>query len=215
MKTCFAILCCTLGLLTIVAAQDITKLEKIGPVSSFIKTEKGVVLTCHDKSQVQISVLAPDLVRVRASFAKPIPAIDHSWAIAKNDWITPRWAVTETPDSLLITTDEIEVVIRRSPLLIEFRDARTHAFINADEQPMVYDANGLLKDMMFDPRAGIFVAAAKKLGFDEHFYGLGEKAARLDKRRNSLLRSWSPDFCSRAGHYSAREDRTDRQFHQN
>jgi alpha-glucosidase len=192
MKRCVAILCCTLGLLTIVAAQDITKLEKIGPVASFIKTEKGVVLTCQDKSQVQITVLAPDLVRVRASFAKPIPAIDHSWAIAKNDWITPRWTVTETPDSLLIATDEIEVVIRRSPLLIEFRDARTHTFINADEQPMAYDANGLLKDMMFDPRAGTFIAAAKKLGFNEHFYGLGEKAARLDKRRSSFV-NWNAD----------------------
>ena len=49
---------------------------------------------------------------------------------------------------------------------------------------MSYDAKGRLAGMMFDPKAGTFVAAAKKLGFDEHFYGLGEKAARLDKRRS-------------------------------
>jgi len=36
------------------------------------------------------------------------------------------------------------------------------------------------------------VAAAKKLGFDEHFYGLGEKAARLDKRRSSFV-NWNSD----------------------
>jgi alpha-glucosidase len=36
------------------------------------------------------------------------------------------------------------------------------------------------------------VAAAKKIGFDEHFYGLGEKAARLDKRRNSFV-NWNSD----------------------
>ena len=176
----------------VVQAQDITKLEKIGPVASFTKSEKAVVFNCQDKSQLQVTILAPDLVRIRASFAKPIPTRDHSWAIATTDWPTPRWNLTETTDSVVITTAEIEVVVRRSPLLIEFRDARTHATINADEQPMAYDAKGLLKETLFDPKAGMFVAAARKLGFNEHFYGLGEKAARLDKRRGSFV-NWNSD----------------------
>jgi len=45
--------------------------------------------------------------------------------------------------------------------------------------------------MMRDPRSAT-VAAAKKLGFDEHFYGLGEKAARLDKRRGEFT-MWNSD----------------------
>ena len=57
---------------------------------------------------------------------------------------------------------------------------------------MSYDAKARLAGMMFDPKAGTFVAAAKKLGFDEHFYGLGEKAARLDKRRSSFV-NWNSD----------------------
>jgi len=85
--------------------------------------------------------------------------------------------VSENADFVRITTDELEVVVHRSPLLIEFRDAKTHSIINADEQPMAYDPKGLLKDLMFDPQAGPFVAAAKKLGFDEHFYG-SEKRPR-------------------------------------
>src|SRR5678815_1412706 len=72
-----------------VYAQDITTLEKIGPVVSLQRSDKGVTLNCQDNSQVQISVLAPDLIRVRASFTKPIPARDHSWAIAKENWTTP------------------------------------------------------------------------------------------------------------------------------
>src|SRR6476619_3940690 len=56
---------------------------------------------------------------------------------------------------------------------------------------MAYDPQGLLKDLLFDQR-GTFVAVAKKLGFDEHFYGLGEKAARLDKRRSSFV-NWNSD----------------------
>jgi alpha-glucosidase len=173
-------------------AQDITALEKIGPVVSFVKTERGLTFNCRDSSQVQLSIFAPDLVRVRTSFGKAIPAKDHSWAIAKANWDAARFAVTETAEAVVLSTDEIEVVVRRSPLLIEFRDAKTHAPINSDEQPMAYDAKGRLKDMLFDPGAGSFVAASKKLGFDEHFYGLGEKAARLDKRRNSFI-NWNSD----------------------
>src|SRR5207248_7089567 len=50
----------------------------------------------------------------------------------------------------------------------------------------------LFRSMQFDPAAGMFVAAAKRLGFDEHFYGLGEKAARLDKRRGFFV-NWNSD----------------------
>jgi len=192
MKRCFAIIFFLLWLGAASSAQDITKLEKIGPVVSFTKSEKTVVFNCQDNSQVQVSILAPDLVRIRASFLKPIPAKDHSWAIAKTDWPTTRWSVSENADAVVITTDEIQVVVRRSPLLIEFRDAKTHALINADEQPMAYDGKGLLKEMMFDPKAGSFVAVAKKFGVAEHFYGLGEKAARLDKRRSAFV-NWNSD----------------------
>jgi alpha-glucosidase len=173
-------------------AQDITTLEKIGPVVSLVKSDKAVTLNCQDNSQVQITILAPDLVRVRASFTKSIPSKDHSWAIAKEDWPTPRWSLNEASDLITITTDELEVVIRRSPLLIEFRDAHTHRVINSDERPMSYDAIGRLNSIMFDPKAGMFVAASKKLGFNEHFYGLGEKASRLDKRRSSFV-NWNSD----------------------
>ena len=63
---------------------------------------------------------------------------------------------------------------------IEFRDAKSHQVVNADQQPM-----------RFDPQSGV-VADARTLGFDEHFYGLGEKAARLDKRRGEFT-MWNSD----------------------
>lgn len=171
---------------------DVSQLKKIGAVASFTKVQNGVRLYCSDNSEVQLAVLAPDLIRVRASFTKPIPAKDHSWAIAKENWDIPSWTVNETSEAITIATSELEVLVRRSPLLIEFRDAHTHKIINADEQPMAYDATGALSKVQFDPAAGTFVAAAKKLGFDEHFYGLGEKAAHLDKRRGFFV-NWNSD----------------------
>src|SRR5437870_2899036 len=185
---------CLLALVPVISAQeiDVSSLEKIGPVSEFVRTEQAITLNCVDNSQVQLTVLAPDLVRVRASFTKALPARDHSWAIARENWETPRWTVVESADAITITTSELEVVVHRSPLLIDFRDARTHETINADQQPMVYDGKGTLTKIQFDPAAGMFVAAAKKLGFDEHFYGLGEKATHLDKRRGFFV-NWNSD----------------------
>src|SRR5713226_10449330 len=88
--------------------------------------------------------------------------------------------LNETFDSFIVSTSELQVIVNRSPLVIEFRDAKTGRTINADARPMAFDPNGST------------VAAAKKLGFDEHFYGLGEKAARLDKRRGAFV-NWNSD----------------------
>jgi len=70
---------------------DVTSLQKIGDAISFVRHERGITIVCRDNSQVQLIILAPDLIRVRASFAKAIPAKDHSWAIAKNDWLGVPW----------------------------------------------------------------------------------------------------------------------------
>lgn len=171
---------------------DVTRLQKIGDAVNFVSNEAGITINCRDNSQVQLAVLAPDLIRVRAAFTKAIPAKDHSWAVAKDNWLKVSWSVNETPDAIVVSTSEVEAVVHRSPLLIEFRDAHTKKTINSDEQPMSYDARGELRPIMFDPEAGTFVAAAKKLGFDEHFYGLGEKAAHLDKRRSFFV-NWNSD----------------------
>ncbi len=170
-----ALLCCRGA-----AAIDLDRMRAIGPVVSFAKTDSAVTLTCADGSQVRITVLAPDLIRVRAAFLGKLPGRDHSWAIEKTFWDTPHWELTEDSDAVRISTGELEVVAHRTPLLIESRDAKTHQAINADQQAM-----------RFDPQSGA-VAAAKKLGFDEHFYGLGEKASRLDKRRGEFV-MWNSD----------------------
>jgi alpha-glucosidase len=166
-------------------AIDLNGLAAIEPMASYTSNRDTVTISCRDQSQVRFYILAPDLIRVRASFRNPMPERDHSWAIAKTAWDVPKWTAKDEPDDLLIATEEVEVIVHRSPLLIEFRDAKTHRTINADALPMMWDPAGN------DPRLGT-VAAAKKLGFDEHFYGLGEKAAHLDKRRGQFA-MWNSD----------------------
>ena len=192
LRICLALLALVLSVGVRAAAQDITQLEPIGSVAKVERSQNAVTLACNDGSQVQLTILAPDLIRVRAIFGKQQAAKDHSWAVIKEDWPATRWTLNEAGAAVTIATDEVEVVVRRAPLLIEFRDARTHQPINSDERPMAYDAAGKLAAMQFDPNAGKFVAVSKKLGFDEHFYGLGEKAARLDKRRGFFV-NWNSD----------------------
>jgi alpha-glucosidase len=172
--------CGLLSLALTASAVDFNGLTPIGSVVSHAESRDGMTVTCDDHSQVRFQVLSPDLVRVRASFGKALPERDHSWAIAKTDWDAPKWTLKETAGSLAIVTEELEVVIQRSPLTVEFRDVKTHKSINADERPI-----------MHDPASGK-VAAFKKLGFEEHIYGLGEKAARFDKRRTQFT-MWNSD----------------------
>src|SRR5437764_8841828 len=112
-RFCMRVLLVIIACLVSVNAQDITTLETIGPVVGVEKTDKTVRIHCHDNSEVQLTILAPDLIRVRTSFTKPIPQTEHSWAIAKEDWQTPRWNLQETSDSITITTDELEIVVHR------------------------------------------------------------------------------------------------------
>jgi alpha-glucosidase len=168
------------GLATAAAALDPTGFVPIGPIAGYAQARDSVTVNCQDHSQIRFYILAPDLIRVRAAFGQALPERDHSWAIAKTAWDVPQWTVREESGALLITTGEAEVYVQKSPLLVEFRDPATHRAINADQQPMMYN-----------PKTGA-IAAAKKLGFDEHFYGLGEKAARLDKRRAGFS-MWNSD----------------------
>ena len=165
---------------TAAPALEWSGLQPVGAVSAVTRSDHGVQLACADGSTVTLAVLAPDLVRVRTLFAGQAAPPDHSWAVVRTDWPAPAWQLTESPAAVTLTTAELKVVVHRDPLLVEFRDAATDRVLNADERPMARD-----------PKSGR-VAAAKRLGFDEHFYGLGEKTAHLDRRRGRFV-MWNSD----------------------
>lgn len=161
-------------------AVDLANMQTIGSVVGVNKVEDGIVIDCEDKSQIKLQALAPDLVRVRVAFQKSIPERDHSWAIERTKWDRVTTQVSESKDSVILETSELKVVVERQPLRISFYDRKTGNLINRDGQ-----------SMKFDPKSGA-VAAVKTLGFEEHFYGLGEKAGHLDKRHD-YVQMWSTD----------------------
>ncbi|HLP01945.1 MAG TPA: TIM-barrel domain-containing protein [Opitutaceae bacterium] len=172
-----------LALLTVsrpLGAAPATLPQPLGPVSRVVREERGVQLICADGSSVTCTVLSADLVRVQAQFADQPAGPATAWAIARTDWPAVPWSLSEDTASLTLATAELEVVVQRQPVRISFREAATHRVINADREPMARDA------------ATGQVVVAKKLGLEEHFYGLGEKAARLDRRRGRFT-MWNSD----------------------
>lgn len=154
--------------------------QPIGAVSGVTRVARGVNLTCADGATVAITMLAPDLVRVQAHFAGQPATPDHSWALAGTKWPAASFQLQETPRDVRLVTTAVEVVVQRDPLLVSFVDPADGRVINTDWQPMTRD-----------PATGA-VGATKRLGFDEHFYGLGEKASPLDHRRGKFA-MWNSD----------------------
>ena len=165
---------------TPVKALDLGGMKSIGKTATVRKSPDGVLIECDDLSQVQLKVLAPDLVRVRASFTKALPKQDHSWAIERTDWAHVPTKLTETKDAVSLETSELRVVVNRNPLQVAFYDAKSGKLINTDGP-----------SMQFNPTNGA-VAATKTIAAEEHFYGLGEKAAHLEKNNNAF-QMWSSD----------------------
>lgn len=161
-------------------ALDWSGLQPLGDVQSVTRHERGVTLACADGSALTVTFLTPAIVRTRAQFAGQPAAPDHSWAVARTDWPAVTWQLAETADAVTLRSDVLDVRIQRSPLLVSFIDPATGRVINADARPAARD-----------PQSGR-IGVAKKLGLDEHFYGLGEKAARLDKRRGRFT-MWTSD----------------------
>jgi len=147
---------------------DVTVAESAGNQVTFRNSQATVV----------VSVLAPDLIRVRmvrgTSFAR-----DHSYAVVKTDWPHVSIEVAGDKDTRIIRTPELEVRAHLAPFRLAFYD-RSGKLIakDADTRGMGWDG----------PR----VRCWKWMPEDEHYYGLGEKSTPLDKRGRSYV-MWNTD----------------------
>ncbi len=122
----------------------------------------------NEQGVIAVSVLAPEVVRVRFS---PTPSFgrDHSYAVVTRDLGDPGASFETTVDKSVITTRALRVTVTHAPFQVAFASASGESL---DED---------------DPDLGTAVAGSrfkvwKRLRGDEHVYGFGEKTGRLDKR---------------------------------
>ena len=129
----------------------------------------GKTLLFHnDQGALAVTTLSDDVVRVHFTKAKSFER-DHSYAVIDRDFGETKAEVTMGSASTVLQTATLTVLVRHDPLRISFANAAGES-LDAD-----------------DPGHGIALAGdafrvAKRLRDDEHVYGFGEKAGRLDKR---------------------------------
>lgn len=130
-----------------------------------------------------ITVLAPDLVRVRMTSGAEFGP-DYSWAVIKpaSDWPKASVEIASAGDGgndRVIRTGELEVRVKSNPFRVQFYDRDGH-LISQDD-----DAHGVAWE-------GTRVRDWRSMPPDEHYFGLGEKAGPLDRRGHTYV-MWNTD----------------------
>jgi alpha-glucosidase len=150
----------------------------LGNVEAYEQTATGINLFCEHDYQLQIQFLKPNLFRViliRLDFNEPL--LDYP--LAKTEWPPVQFDFQETDTELVMTTDEINLVVQKSPCRL--------AVFNKQGQVINRD----------DPGTGIGwdadeVRCWKAIAPDEKFFGLGEKTGNLNKRGKEWV-MWNTD----------------------
>ncbi|HID91428.1 TPA: DUF4968 domain-containing protein, partial [Candidatus Bathyarchaeota archaeon] len=153
------------------------RFEYLGAITAYEVRESTVLIACG-QARVQVSLLAPDLVRVRLS-PKGEFEPDYSWAVVKTDWPGVRCALEDRGDRLEIDTGELLIRVTKSPCRLSFL-SRSGELIGEDYKPFGMGWRGGR------------VKCWKSMPYDEHYFGFGEKTGPLDKRRQRMV-MWNTD----------------------
>jgi alpha-glucosidase len=152
--------------------------KSIGNVDSYNVSGNKVELIAGT-SVVRLTLLADDLVRVRASRDGRF-APDLSVAVIDTTWDSPRFAVDTTGGEIILRTSHMTVVIRKTPLRLVFEDS-VGTILNEDDP-----VNGMGWN-------GDEVRVWKKKPEGENYFGLGEKAGSLN-RTGKCFTMWNSDI---------------------
>ncbi|MDJ0695704.1 glycoside hydrolase family 31 protein [Mastigocoleus sp. MO_188.B34] len=154
--------------------------NQISSVERVQTYQQGIFLICDGNLNLTLSVLAPNLIRVRFS-----PTVDfiprRSWsvAIADEEWDTIPFEIEETEKFINIKTAEITVCVQRDPCRIVFIEQRMgNTFAGDTDLGIAWRQNE--------------VACWKQIGAGEKFYGFGERTGLLNQRGKHLTH-WNTD----------------------
>ncbi len=177
MKRIFGYLLQVLLLAAVATATAQAEWHSIGKVTG--SQVEGNAITFHtEHAIVQVTVLAPEIVRVRMAQGSTFGP-DYSWAVVKKQWPAVHVEFSKGPNMEVIRTGKIEIHAQLSPFRLAFYDASGRLISE--------DSNDL--GMAWD---GKQVRCWKQMPEDEQYFGLGENAGRLDKRGHAYV-MWNTD----------------------
>jgi alpha-glucosidase len=148
-------------LAALVAATAQAEWHSIGNVTG--SQVEGSRIAFHtEHAIVQVSVLAPDVVRVRMAHGTSLGP-DDSWAVVKKQWPAVHVESSRTTNEEVIRTGKLAIHVRLSPFRLSFEDVSGRTISRAtDDLGMVWNGNE--------------VRCWKQMPEDEHYFGLGENA---------------------------------------
>ncbi len=153
-----------------------TQWRSIGSVKNYNLNGNVLEIDCGELG-VEITIISSNTVRVHLITPNQIKR--DSWAIIKQQNLSPKFEFGEEPEFLKISTDNIVLQIRRNPCRLEFFSADGW-LINRDD---------VAKGMGWD---GEQVRCWKEMPEEEHYFGFGEKTGPLNKREQALT-MWNTD----------------------
>jgi len=165
-------------LLLILFDASIAQWSSIGNIEGLKKNNHGITLSVKP-AIIEISILAPDVFRIRMSkdgYFLP----DSSWAVIEKTLGDQTFNVHETDKAVFIVTVKLTLKIKRSPCRFEFYDMQG-SLINQDDPS---------KGMAW---SGNEICVWKTMPADEYYFGLGEKAGALQKKGKSYS-MWNTDI---------------------
>ena len=137
--------------------------EHLGNVDRVQELKDGVELSAG-KARIRVTFFLGDIVRVRVAPNGVFPK-DYSWAIIQPAE-PPAVKVRDSRDQVRVTSGAVVVVVKKSPLLVNFENAQGKTIL-ADEPSSPMAWNG--------PRIEVW----KKMPLLENYYGLGETTPAL------------------------------------
>ncbi|WP_293270300.1 alpha-glucosidase domain-containing protein [Microcoleus sp. PH2017_02_FOX_O_A] len=149
----------------------------IGSIQSIDKTDHTIHFNCTNSS-LKISILAPNLIRVRMSPTGEFKDRSHSVTLPDEEWQIVPFEVRETAEKIEIETAQITISVKRDRPAIECFDKSGKPFASDCDRPMGW-------------RTGA-TAAWKRIETDEHFYGFGQRTGFLDKL-SEVKTNWTID----------------------
>jgi alpha-glucosidase len=162
-----AIFCATIG------AQG---WHHLGNAQRVEKLADGVELSAGS-AKVRITVFRDGIVRVRVAPDGKFPQ-DFSWAIIEMPQ-APAVTIDDAANEVRLSTGEVRVVVNKAPLLIHFLNAAGAPVLEDQPTlPMAWDGGSVHVWMRMPP--------------DEKYFGLGDKAGRMN-RRNRAFTMWNTD----------------------
>jgi len=140
-----------------------------GPVAGHSRQQQTVRVDCA-RGAILLTVLAPDLIRVRLEPAGHSLAEPFSYSIATRDEDWPRcdFELNDEESAVKIETSRLVCRVDRASGRLAFLDLEGNV-ISEDVSGLSWDSSGR-------------VLCRKQIQPDEHFYGLGERTIGLDLR---------------------------------